>query len=324
MVSHPVVIASHNALEAVQQIYQRLVEGADTLDAVVEGLTIVEDDPNEHTVGYGGLPNENGEVELDASVMHGPTYRVGAVAGVSRIRHVTKLAQKVMELTNHSLIVGDGARQFAIACGFQEENLLSETARRIWMHWKRTRSLHDDWLSPEDAEPIDPEVAQWFKLHPPTQTSRPQGTVHAAALNTAGEMSGATSTSGLAFSLPGRVGDTPIIGAGLYVDQAVGSCGCTGRGESAFKHAASNTVVELMRAGKSPAEAGFEVLERMAKHTEARLRAENGQPKYNVTLYILSQSGEYAGVCLRGPREFAVADANGARLETCSYLFDKG
>lgn len=323
MPNAPRVIASQNALQAIERIYQRLTEQVDTLDAVVEGITMVEDDPNDHTVGYGGLPNENGVVELDASVMHGPTYRVGAVAAVPRIRHVTKLAQQVMEMTNHSLLVGDGALQFAKACGFPEEELLTEDARRIWLHWKRTRSLHDDWLTPEEQELIDPAVARWFKLSPATQTSRPQGTVHAGALNTQGQMSGATSTSGLAFSLPGRVGDTPLIGAGLYVDPEVGCCGSTGRGESALKHVVSSTVVELMRAGKSPEQAGLEVLQRMAHHTEPRLRNEQGQPKYNVTLYILSKTGEYAGVCLRGPRPFAVADSQGARLENCKYLFER-
>jgi N4-(beta-N-acetylglucosaminyl)-L-asparaginase len=310
-------IGSANCLEAVRLAYQRLAQGADTLDAVVAGITLVEDDPAELTVGRGGLPNENGIVELDAAVMHGPTHRAGAVASLRNVRNPARLAQLVMEQTDHVLLAGEGALAFARAQGFQEENLLTERSRKIWLHWKRTLSERDDWLTPP-PDRVDPAVAEFFA----TRYKRPTGTAHCAAIDAARDISATTSTSGLAFKLPGRVGDSPIVGAGLYVDNEVGSCGCTGRGEASIKNVASFAAVERMRGGTSPLEAGLAVLKQVVtRTTERHLLDSSGRPAFNLKLYLLAKDGTHAGVAIWGPAEMAVADERGARLEPCTSLF---
>ncbi len=327
-------IASANGLEATKLAFARMQNGVDPLDAVVAGVSLVEDDPNDTSVGYGGIPNEMGEVELDAAVMHGPTHRVGAVAAMKNIRYASAVAKLVMQHSDHVLLAGDGALQFAKAFGFEEENLLTEQARKIWLYWKQTLSPRGDWLPPA-IEDVDPEVAKFFRLEhlrtPEEQAlaateqpwSRPTGTIHCSAMNSDGDISCTTSTSGLAFKLPGRVGDSPIPGAGLFCDNAVGSCGSTGRGEANLIHASSAAAVELMRAGHSPKEAGLELLRRIADRSEDRLRDESGRPNFGLKLYLLAKNGDHAGVSLWGPATYAVTDANGTRLEPCVALYDR-
>lgn len=337
-------IASANGLEAVEVAYARLAAGADTLDAAVAGVQVVEDDPDDLTVGYGGLPNEDGAVELDAAVMHGPTHKSGAVAALKNVRHAAAVARLVMARTDHLLLAGDGALRFARAHGFREENLLSEKARKIWLYWKETASGSDDRLPPPVDE-LDPDVARFFKLDARRQTpdehssesqkgqkaggrdrwnyDRPTGTIHLATRSAAGDLSCTTTTSGLAFKLPGRVGDSPIVGAGLYVDNAVGSCGSTGRGEANLQNLSSVVAVELMRGGMAPVDAGLEVLRRIAATTEPRLRDPDGRPDFNLKLYLLAKDGRHAGVSLWGPGDFAVCDERGPRLEPCAALFDR-
>jgi N4-(beta-N-acetylglucosaminyl)-L-asparaginase len=307
-----VAIASANGLEATPKAYELMLKGGDPLDACVEGATIVEDDPNDTSVGYGGLPNEEGEVELDAAVMHGPTHLAGAVAALRRIKNPAKVALLVMRQTNHVLLVGEGALRFARAQGFKEQDLLTEKARKIWLYWKQTHSDKDDWLPPPDSA-LDPDVARFF--------GRPTGTVHVAGINAAGDLSCVTSTSGLAFKIPGRVGDSPIIGAGLYVDNDLGSCGSTGRGEANLQNLSSFAAVELMRGGASPKEAGLEVLRRVAQHAVPRLRDDQGRPKFNLKFYLLAKDGTHAGATLWGPAQFAVTDERGSRLEECAALY---
>src|SRR5262245_10078505 len=202
-VKRPIVIASANGLKAIARTMELLGNGSDTLDAAVEAVAIVEEDPNDMTVGYGGIPNEEGIVELDASVMHGPTHRAGAVASLRNIKTPSRVAKLVMERTDHLLMVGDGALKFAKSFGFPEENLLTENARKIWLHWRATRGDKDNWL-PAPTKELDPAVKKFFNI-------REHGTVHVAALDTDGNVSAVTSTSGLFFKLPGRVGDSPII-----------------------------------------------------------------------------------------------------------------
>ena len=310
------VIASHNGLEGTRLAFQRLSSGKSSLDACIDGVTLVEDDPSEVTVGYGGLPNEDGIVELDAAVMEGRTHRVGAVAALRGYRNPTKVARLVMEYTDHVLLVGEGAGRFAQAYGFVTENLLTDRARKIWLHWKQTLSTCDDWLPPPEDQ-VEPEVAAYFARY-----DRPTGTVHFAALDGHGDLSCLTSTSGLAFKIAGRVGDSPIPGAGLYVDNEVGSCGSIGRGEANLENVSSFAVVELMRQGFSPQDAGLEVLRRMAKRTISRLRDEQGRPNFNLQLFVLARDGGYAGVAMRGPKQFAITDENGSRLEDCVALYD--
>jgi N4-(beta-N-acetylglucosaminyl)-L-asparaginase len=328
-------ISSANGLKAVEKAYELMTGNADTLDAAIAGVQIVEDDPDDVTVGYGGLPNENGVVELDAAVMHGPTHKAGAVASLQHIRHPAAVARLVMQRTDHVLLVGEGALQFAKAHGFREENLLTDKARKIWLYWKESLGGSDDWLPPA-YDDIDPDVRKFFKLKPtdappgPKTTrrhtwnyERPTGTIHLGARNAAGDLSCVTTTSGLAFKLPGRVGDSPIIGAGLYCDNSVGSCGSTGRGEANLQNMSSFAAVELMRNGMSPKDAGLEVLRRIVATTEPRLKDEQGRPNYDLKLYLLAKDSRHAGVSMWGPAKFAVCDEKGPRLEECVALYER-
>jgi N4-(beta-N-acetylglucosaminyl)-L-asparaginase len=328
----PVMISSANGVNALGKGMDVLKSGGDSLDAVVAAVTIVEDDPNDDSVGYGGLPNEEGVVELDASVMHGPTRRAGSVASVQRIKNVARLAKTVMERTNHTMIVGDGARRFAVDEGFEEMNLLTEHSRKIWLAWKARTSFN--WRpgidSPEWKEHLselfdhDPEkiaYAQRVIAYPPT------GTINCLAVNDKGEISGTTTTSGLAWKIPGRVGDSPIIGAGLFVDGDVGGGGSTGKGEENIKIAGGHTIVEMMRKGMKPSDACMEALARVAHNY-------NGDKKklgtFQITFYALNKDGEYGSASLwkhsHDPSKathFAVHDGTVARLEPCKNFFDE-
>jgi N4-(beta-N-acetylglucosaminyl)-L-asparaginase len=315
---HPVkCVSSANGQPATRRAYERIIRGADTLDACVEGVNIVEADPNDTSVGYGGLPNEEGVVQLDAAVMHGPTHQAGAVACIERIRLPSRVAQLVLQRTDHVLLVGEDALRFAKAHGFQEENLLTEKARKIWLRWKETLSGKDDWLPPADSKEDEEHEKQAAAIirNPPT------GTIHCAAMDASGNLSCVTTTSGLAFKIPGRVGDSPIIGAGLYVDNEIGSCGSTGRGEANLQNLCSFAAVELMRQGMTPKQAGLEVLRRVAHKTIPRLRNAKGQPDFNLKFYLLRKDGMHAGVAMHGPSKFAVTDKAGTRLEDCATLF---
>lgn len=288
------VVASANGLETVRLAHEMITAGTDPVDAVVAGVALVEADPEDTSVGYGGLPNEDGVVELDAAVMHGPTHRAGSVASIRNIKHPAQVALKVLRRTDHVLLVGVGALEFAKAHGFREEELLTDKSRRIWLRWKETLSEQDDWLPAlNDAED---DVAEFFRKNsrvygqiassagdsgnPRFRFRRPTGTIHCSGIDAKGNVSCTTTTSGLAFKIPGRVGDSPIIGAGLYCDNEVGSCGSTGRGEANLQNMSSFAAVELMRQGASPEEAGMEILRRVAKTTEPRLRDAQGRPDF--------------------------------------------
>ena len=317
------IVASHNGLAAAARARELLLSGAAPLDACVEGVTLVEDDPEEHSVGYGGIPNEDGVVELDAGVMDGRTRRGAGVAALRGIRHPSRVARLLMQQTNRVLLVGEGALAFARANGFVEENLLTDKARRIWLHWKRTRSKIDDWHEPP-AEAVDPDVAAWFARHSsPLAPREGRGTVHVAALSDAGDLACCTSTSGHAFKMAGRVGDSPILGAGLYADNEAGTCGSLGHGEANLENCSSFAAVELMRAGRSPEEAGLEILRRIAARAHADQRDAQGRPRFNLWLYLLSPDGRHAGVTMWGPKQFALADEQGPRLEACVPLFEQ-
>jgi N4-(beta-N-acetylglucosaminyl)-L-asparaginase len=313
--SRPVVISSANGLKATAKAMEMLGEGVDTLDAVVAGVNLVEQDPNDTSVGFGGLPNEEGVVELDASVMHGPTNGAGSVAALQGIKTPSKVAKLVMERTDHVLLVGKGALKFALAMGFEEENLLTEAARERWMKWKRNLNPKDDWIHPEERLPASLQSQTDDEV-------RTHGTINCNAVNAKGELSGVTTTSGLSFKLPGRVGDSPIIGAGLYVDNEVGACGSTGRGEANLKMCASFLVVEYMRQGLSPEEAGLRVLKRIAENTiEPYLLDEKGRPNFNLLFYAVNKQGDYAGVSMRSGRKFAVHDGSSNKLREAAYLY---
>ena len=308
-----VVIASANGIETVKKAYKMISDGHDALDAVIAGVNIVEDDPDDHSVGLGGLPNEDGIVELDSCCMHGPTHNAGGVAALRDIRNPSKVARLVMERTDHVLIVGEGAKRFALRHGFKEENLLTDKARKIWLKWRENLSDRDDWLPPSDSE---------SENHGALPYERMTGTINCNGLDLSGNLSGVTTTSGLAFKIPGRVGDSPIIGAGLYVDNEIGACGSTGRGEENLKNLSAFMVVEYMRMGKLPAEACLAVCKRIVDHAEARLLKNSmGQPDFNVKFYAINKSGTYGSAAIKGPYKFSICDAHGARLEEGAYLF---
>jgi N4-(beta-N-acetylglucosaminyl)-L-asparaginase len=317
----PAVIASANGLGATQKAMDLIRQGEDTLDAVVAGVNLVEDDPNDRSVGYGGLPNEEGIVQLDSSVMHGPTRGAGAVASLEGIKNPSKVAKLVMEKTDHVLLVGEGALKFALAMGFQKENLLTEESREIWLRWKRELSPEDNWINPEDRLPRSMTAQERINFRQMLST---HGTINCNAVNEKGEVSGVTTTSGLAFKLPGRVGDSPIIGAGLYVDNEVGACGSTGRGEANLKTCASFMVVEFMRQGLSPEESALRVLQRIAENTvEPYLLKEDGNPDFHLLFYAINKKGDFAGVSLYSGRKYAAHNGKENRHYDAAYLLER-
>lgn len=319
----PVVIASGNGLAAVNKAMEMLRGGADPCDAVVQGVKIIEDDPKDNSVGYGGLPNEEGVVELDASVMHGPTHKAGAVAGLRNIKNPAAVALLVLRKTNHALLVGEGALRFAKSFGFPEENLLTEESRLAWLRWRANRGSGDDWL--DDNQTDDDRWGQQPAVGAtPPPVPYTTGTVHCAALTAAGDLGATTSTSGLSWKIPGRVGDSPIIGAGMYVANDIGAAGATGRGESVIQNCGSFAVVQLMAAGQTPTEACLNVLKRIADRTlEKRHRDELGRPKFNVTMYALRKDGAFGSACLWKGGSFAVHDGAQGRVIQSPYLYEK-
>jgi len=314
----PLVISSANGLGATAKAMELIQQGADALDAVIAGVTMVEDDPKDNSVGLGGLPNEDGVVELDASVMHGPTGRGGGVAALQNIRNPAKVARLVMERTDHVLLVGAGALRFAKAHGFKEENLLTDEARAAWLKWKENLSNTDDWLPPHDVDTKDIGLGIQPAL-------RNYGTINCDAIDLNGNISGCTSTSGLAFKIAGRVGDSPVPGAGLWVDNEVGAAGSTGRGEANLLACSSVMVVEYMRQGKSPEEACLTACKRIAAQTKMRrLLDDQGRPKFNVTFYALNKRGDYGGASIWRGIKFAVnTGEKQSRLVEAAFLYAK-
>jgi len=335
-----IAIASGNGLRACTRAVELMKAGADTLDAAIAGVNINEEDPEDNSVGYGGLPNEEGVVELDASVMHGPTRRAGSVASLRNIKTPSKVAKLVMEHTDHIMLVGEGALRFARAYGFKEEDLLTEKSRLAWLVWKRSlrdAEGHNNWSDGLDA-PGNTSQAELRRLFPNVSeetlrwamhvaTHPPTGTINCLTLNAKGEMSGVTTTSGLAWKIPGRVGDSPIVGAGLYVDQDVGAAGSTGRGEENIRIAGAHTIVENMRHGMGPREACLDALQRIARNfNQDRKKLE----QFDINFYALRRDGAYCGASLwdygwsrgvRGRRrQFAVHDGVNGRLEDCVAL----
>jgi N4-(beta-N-acetylglucosaminyl)-L-asparaginase len=315
----PVVVCAANGYNYLDEAYALLAKGGDTLDAALKVVQGPENDPNDESVGLGGHPNEEGVVELDACCMHGPTRTAGSVGGIRNIKNASLVSNAIRLHTGHVMLVGDGAEKFAVAQGFPRENLLTDKSRREWLLWKET---HSDWWGPGLSSPdwrtrfrsaagidewqlrinrmnevaadigIPPELRQEairYVVYPPT------GTIHCSALKQNGEMSGCTTTSGLAWKIPGRVGDSPIIGAGCYTDQDVGSAGATGSGEENIRVAGAHSIIENMRHGMSPFDAGMDALKRIVRNYDGdkeRLQF------VDMIYYILRKDGAYAGVSL--------------------------
>ncbi|NBO63725.1 MAG: glycosylasparaginase [Acidobacteria bacterium] len=341
--TRPLVISSSNrnrtpagdvfegGLACVNRAMEIIKGGGDTLDAVVAGVKIVEDDPRDDSVGYGGLPNEECEVELDASVMHGPSRRAGAVASLRFIKNPASVAKLVLERTDHLLLVGEGALRFALKHGFTKEDLLTEPSRLAWLAWRESLNPRDGWgPSPlrtageqekktSSAGRTKEEIAlnEWIseKLR-----HRQTGTINCLAINANGDMSGVTTTSGLAWKIPGRVGDSPIIGSGLYVDNEVGAAGSTGRGEECIYINGSHTIVENMRRGMSPTDAAMDAVKRISHRYGDNLTE---LAKFSINFYAINKRGEHGGASLWKGGTYAVHDGREARIVDSSWLYER-
>ena len=384
----PVVISDTSGIRftnggpesAVERAFRMIVEGADVLDALVAGVNIPELDPTETGIGYGGLPNADGVVQLDSCCMHGPRKQAGGVAGLEGVRTPSLVAKAVMEYTDHHLLVGAGAQEFARMMGFEiEDDLNTDRSRELWLEWKRridpshfpdpqrgrrggtgsgagldggsasdsgagaNGGASDSEAGGSDARPTDGS-ATTSGYEPDALASaraalkaRHQagyqagldmvreglidensfwGTINCDGIGPGGDICGVTTTSGLSWKIPGRAGDSPILGAGLYVDGDIGAAGSTGRGEANLFNLSSFLIVENMRGGMHPLDAGMAALERIRANTvEERLLNSRGEPNFNVRFFVLNKRAEYAGVAMyaSGEAAYAVCDENGAR-----------
>jgi len=332
--SAPLVVASANGLASLPESMDVLRSDGDTLEAVLRCVNPVEADPEDQSVGYGGLPNADGVVQLDSQVWHGPTRGAGAVAALEGYVHPSRVAVAVMRYTDHVLLVGRGAARFAREMGFESRDLLTDASRQWWLRRRASLSDRDDYLSPDDSgEPIrsfeDPggvgavEGGDAGAMHS-VDGVRPWGTIHCGALSETGDVSAVTTTSGLAFKVPGRVGDSPLPGCGCYADNDVGTAGSTGRGEAVIKTIGAHLIVEEMRRGAHPTDACLVALRRIVAWTaEARLLNEDGIPNFNVNYYALNKNGDYGGAALWSGARFAVHDGREGRLSDSAYLFER-
>jgi N4-(beta-N-acetylglucosaminyl)-L-asparaginase len=332
--TRPAVVSSANGNKfknggprtCVQEAFERITRGEDVLDALVAGVNIVELDPEDDSVGYGGLPNAEGVVQLDCCCMHGPKKRAGGVAALEGVRTPSRVARLVMDETDHHLLVGSGAQAFARGQGFTiEPDLNTEHSRKLWWEWKR-RTDPEHYLDParrsEESHRLSLQMMAEGLLDP----LRYWGTINCNGVSAGGEVAGVTSTSGLAWKIPGRVGDSPILGAGLYVDGEVGAAGSTGRGEANLYNLSSYLIVDQLRRGAHPKDAGMAALQRIKENTvERRLLNRDGHPRFNVCFYVLNRMGEYAGVSLYSawggkPLAFAVCTERGPETLPCESL----
>jgi N4-(beta-N-acetylglucosaminyl)-L-asparaginase len=325
----PVVIASDNGnqfrnggkVTCVEKAFTMMTEGADVLDSLIAGVNIVELDPLDDSVGYGGLPNADGVVQLDSCCMHGPKKRAGGVASLEGVRTPSLVAREVMEQTDHHLLVGKGAQLFARNMGFKiEDDLNTDNSRRQWLEWKR-RTDPKHYLDPRTRAEAGHQAALQMVAEGLLRPSHLYGTINCNGVNASGEICGVTTTSGLAWKIPGRVGDSPILGAGLYVDGAVGAAGSTGRGEANLYNLSSYLIVENLRRGMAPKDAGLEALRRVKTNTvEKRLLNSRGTPNFGLNFYVVNAKGEYAGVAMYEGEKFAVCTENGPQTLDCEPL----
>src|SRR5688500_18068073 len=304
--ARPAAVSSSNGLAAVNRAMELVLGGTDTLDAAVEGVKIQELDPKDNSVGYGGLPNEDGVVQLDASCMHGPTRRAGAVAALEGIRTPSEVARLVLRYTDHILLVGEGAKRFALSYGLKEEDLLTPESRQLWLTWRANRGPDDDWINVPENEPL---------------VARPTGTINLNVVNAKGDISSVTTTSGLAWKIPGRAGDSPIVGAGQYTDNDAGAAGSTGRGEANVMVCGGFLTVEGMRRGLKPTDACLETLRRVVRLTPPRL-LKDGRPSFNLSFYAVNKQGDFGSASLY-PAKYAAHDGKSGALRDTAYLYQR-
>jgi N4-(beta-N-acetylglucosaminyl)-L-asparaginase len=328
--ARPAVISSANGnryknggpVTGVQKAFAMVVQGDDVLDAVIAGVNIPELDPEDDSVGYGGLPNADGVVQLDASCMHGPRRQAGAVAALEGVRTPSLVAKAVMEQTDHHLLVGKGAQELARQLGFKiEDDLNTEKSRRLWLEWKR-RTDPEHYLDPKQRAAAGHQAALQMVREGLIDGEHLWGTINCNGVNAKGEVSGVTTTSGLSWKIPGRVGDSPILGAGLYVDGAAGAAGSTGRGEANLYNLSSYAIVEALRRGAHPKDAAIEALRRVVANTvEKRLLNHRGLPNFDLNFYVLARNGEYASVSMY-PSHFAVCTEQGPETLRTESLYE--
>lgn len=303
-VAAPVAVASSNGLRGVARAVELVMKGADTLDAAVEGVKIQELDPNDQSVGYGGLPNEEGVVQLDASCMHGPTRRAGSVGALEGIKTPSEIARLILKYTNHIMLVGKDAQRFATSYGYPIEDLLTPASREAWLHWRANRGADDNWTDQPSSAKL----------------GHTTGTINMDVVAPNGDISSVTTTSGLSWKIPGRVGDSPIIGAGQYTDNNVGAAGSTGLGELNIMVCGGFLTVEHMRQGMAPKDAALATLKRVVAAAPPRYIDAAGRPKFQLQFYAVNKRGEYGAASIT-KSDFAVCDAKGPRLEDCAVLF---
>jgi N4-(beta-N-acetylglucosaminyl)-L-asparaginase len=326
----PLVIASANGNHytnggrqtAVAAAFARIASGGDVLDAVVEGVAVNELDPEDDSVGYGGLPNADGVVQLDACCMHGPKKRAGGVACLEGIRTPAQVARLVLHSTDHHLLVGRDAQRFAARHGFAvEADLNTPHSRKLYLEWLR-RADPEHYLDPEKRAEAAERARREMVAEGLVDAEHVHGTINCDGINAKGEICGVTTTSGLSWKIPGRVGDSPILGAGLYVDNAIGAAGSTGRGEANLYGLSSFLIVDEMRRGRHPKDACLEALRRVKANTvEKRLLTPDGNPRFGLDFYAFNVRGEYAGVSMYRAR-FAICTENGPQTLDTTPLID--
>jgi N4-(beta-N-acetylglucosaminyl)-L-asparaginase len=325
--ARPTVVGSANGFHrdrpsGVKIAYDMIVNGGDTLDAIIAGVNTQELDPDDMSVGLGGLPNSEGVVQLDASCMHGPSKRAGAVACLEGIATPSKVAKAVMDYTDHLLLVGRDAQRFAIAMGHTVQDLTTPASRAAYDKWKADPRGYKGWLK-QPPSPYPPARGGFDEEQYYAERGIPwtHGTINMNAVNAAGDLSSCTTTSGISWKIPGRVGDSPVIGAGQYTDNTVGSAGSTGRGESNIMVCGAFLAVEYMRQGLSPEAALLKVGERVLEHSEPRLLDDRGRPRFELQFYALHKDGRYAALTSYEGANFAVCDEKGPRVEKCAFMF---
>ncbi|MES2178837.1 MAG: isoaspartyl peptidase/L-asparaginase [Gemmatimonadota bacterium] len=337
----PAAVGSTNGLRGLKVCYDKLVAGADPLDAAIAGVNIQELDPEDQSVGLGGLPNADGVVQLDASVMHGPTKRAGSVSSLEDIATPSLVAKAVMDYTDHIMLAGPGARRFAIEMGFTPQNLLTEKSRQAYLRWRANLNKDDAWLDyngdTKIAKPTQPprtsrrlpafrqdgDETDLHVFYDDRGVAHTYGTCNMNAVTANGDIGSVTTTSGMSWKVPGRVGDSPIIGAGQYCDNEVGAAGSTGRGEANIKVCGAFLAVEFMRMGMTPEAALIKVMERVIAMTEKRLLDDRGRPYFDLNFYAINKKGEFAGSCAYQGSDYAVCDAKGPRKLDAVYLFKR-